>query len=453
MAVMAPPGPRQSWLRGNLGDFQRDRLAFLTECARTHGDMVSIRLGPRRIILVNHPDFIEQVLLTHNSSFRKHFALRLNPLVFGNGLLTSEADFWLKQRRLIQPTFTRGRIASYAPAMVEATTRMLDGWTPGQSREIGNEMMRLTLAITARTLFGSDVDNEAADIAHALQVLQENFLVRFQSLVVMPFWVPTPQNLRIRRVVRRLDEILFGFIHKRRQQGTQGEGSDLLSLLLGARDEDGSQMSDQQVRDEAMTLFLAGHETTALALSWTWYLLSQHPEVEEQLAAEVREVLGGRLPTAQDVSRLTFVEQVVLESMRLFPPVYIIGREAVTSCEIGGFRIARGTTVLMSEWVLHRDPRFFEQPEVFRPERWTANFQKKLPKFAYFPFGGGPRVCIGNTFAMMEMSLVLATIAQRYRFTMQAGHQVQPWPGFTLRLMPGIPAPLLSRSPPASAGR
>jgi cytochrome P450 len=445
MASVLPPGPKTTWLRGNLAEFQRDQLEFLTESARTYGDMVSIRLGPRRLILVNRPEFIEQVLVTHNASFRKHFALRLNPLVFGNGLLTSEGDFWLRQRRLIQPTFARARLASYAPAMVEETTRLLDSWVPGTSREISNEMMRLTLAITARTLFGADVDSQAAAIGEALRLLQENFLVRLRSLAPLPFWVPTPQNLRIRRTVRRLDDILFGFIHQRRQNQKAETSNDLLSLLLSVRDEDGSQMSDRQVRDEAMTLFLAGHETTALALSWTWYLLSQHPEAEEQLVAEVRAVVGERLPTAQDVPRLVFMDQVLQESMRLFPPVYIIGREASERCTIGGFDVARGTTMLMSQWIMHRDPRFFEAPTEFRPSRWTPEFDRQLPGFAYFPFGGGPRLCIGNTFALLEMALILATMAQRFRFTLQPGHQVRPWPSFTLRPLPGILAPVVTR--------
>lgn len=445
MAISSrPPGPKTSWLRGNLTEFQQDQLGFLTHCAREHGDMVSVRLGPRRIILVNHPDLIEQVLVTKNQCFRKHFALRVNPLVFGKGLLTSEGDFWLRQRRLIQPAFIRARLATYAPAMVEETARMLDGWDSGQTREITDDMMRLTLAITARTLFGSQVDEEAAVIGKALRLLQENFLVRMRSLVRLPFWVPTPQNLHVRREVRQLDEILFRFIHQRRQ--STEPGNDLLSLLLAARDEDdGSQMSDQQVRDEAMTLFLAGHETTALALSWTWYLLSRHPQVEEKLVAEVRSVLGDRLPTAQDVPALTFMDQVLHESMRVFPPVHVIGREAVEACEIGNYAIAPGMTLLMSQWVLHRDPRFYEQPEEFRPERWTAVFQKQLPKFAYFPFGGGPRLCIGNTFAMLEMALVLATIAQRFRFTLRPGQEVCPRPSFTLRAVPGIPAPVVRR--------
>ena len=394
--------------------------------------------------VLSHPDFIEEVLVTQNQCFSKHFGLRLNPLVLGKGLLTSEGDFWLRQRRLIQPAFSRARLAGYAPAMIEATQRMLSGWAAGQTREIYADMMGLTLAIAARTLFDSDVEGGAAEVGKAMQFLQENFIRQFDSLIILPTWIPTPHNLRIRRAVRRLDDVIYGFIRQRRQSKTAR--NDLLSLLLHARDEDGSQMTDQQLRDEAMTLFLAGHETTALVLSWTWYLLGQHAEVEQRLAEEVRTVLQGRPPTLEDVPRLPYLEQVVLEVMRLYSPAYLIGREALEDCEIGGYRVPRGTTIFMPQWVVHRDPRFFADPESFRPERWTAAFQKQLPKFAYFPFGGGPRLCIGNTFAMTEMVLVLALIAQSYRFTLRPGQVVEPWPTFTLRPRTGIFAPLVAFS-------
>jgi cytochrome P450 len=439
-----PPGPRGHFLWGNLRDVRSGRLEFLTRCVRDYGDVVAFRFGPRRLLLFNHPDLVEEVLITHSRDFIKHFALRLNPLVFGRGLLTSEGDFWLRQRRLIQPAFTRNRIASaYVPAMVSATEAMLDNWKPGQTREILADMSQLTLRIATRTMFDAESSGDASEVGEVLQVLQENFLIRLNSLVPLPIWVPTPRNLRLRRVVRRLDRVLYGYIKQRRQAGVHK--TDLLSILLQARDEDGSRMTDQQVRDEAMTLFLAGHETTALALSWTWYLLSQNPEAEERLLAEVDQVLGSRPPTADDLNRLSYTEKVALEGMRLYPPVHIIGREALRTCSIGGYRVPRGRTVIMSQWLLHRDPRFFDEPEKFRPERWTEEFQRQLPKFAYFPFGGGPRLCIGNTFAMMELVLVLASIARRFRFTLVPGHEVVPWPTFTLRPKNGILAVVRER--------
>jgi cytochrome P450 len=277
-----------------------------------------------------------------------------------------------------------------------------------------------------------------------LQLLQANFIARFNSLLPPPIWLPTPNNLRLKRAVRRLDEILYGFIRQRRQSGV--DRGDLLSLLLHARDEDdGSRMTDRQLRDEAMTLFLAGHETTALTLAWAWYLLAGHPEAEERLLAEAQEVLNGRPPTVADLPRLRYTEGVVLEALRLYPPAYVVGREAIDDCEIGGYRVPASTTLLMSQWVVHRDARHFEQPEAFRPERWAGDLAQRLPKYAYFPFGGGPRLCIGNTFAMMETVLVLATIAPRFRFTLLPEPAVVPWPTFTLRPKHGIPAVLTPR--------
>jgi len=416
---------------------------------REYGDVVGLRFGHRRVYLVNHPDLLEEILVTQSRHFIKNFALRINPLVFGKGLLVSEQEFWLKQRRLIQPAFSRNRLAGYSQVMIDATQSMLASWKPGETRDIYTDMMRLTLAITARTLFDAEVDGDASEVSNALHLLQENFLVRINSLLLLPIWVPTPQNLRLRRIIRKLDEIIFRFIRQRRQNPV--EKPDLLSILLQARDEDdGTGMTDRQVRDEAMTLFLAGHETTALALSWTWYLLAGHPEVEEKLQAEMDAVLAGRVPTFEDLPRLKYAEKVIQESMRYYPPVYLIGREAIDECVIGGFRVKRGTTLLMSQWLIHRDPRFFEQPEKFIPERWTEEFARTMPKFAYFPFGGGPRLCIGNTFAMMEMVLVLADIAQRFRFTAKAGHDVTLWPSFTLRPRNGIPATLVERKTPTA---
>lgn len=431
-----PTGPRGSLLGGNLPQFRQGRLDFLTRCARTYGDVTALRLAHRRVYLLSHPDLVEDVLVTQARHFTKHFALRINPLVLGKGLLTSEGDFWLRQRRLIQPAFNRGPVARYAGAMVEVARRVTNTWQPGEQRDILAEMMRLTLEIAAYTLFGAEVGGAAGEVVEAMRVLQEGFLNRFNSLLPLPIWLPTPGNLRLRQAVRRLDVILYGFIHKRRAE--KAERDDLLSILLNARDEGGG-MTDRQVRDEAMTLFLAGHETTALALAWTWYLLARHPEAAAALHAEVDHVLAGRLPTADDWPRLKYAERVILESMRLYPPAYVIGREAQTECVVGGYRVPRGTTVLLPQWVIQRDARWFPEPEAFRPERWAEEAARRLPKYAYFPFGGGPRLCVGNLFAMLELVLVLATIAQRYHFRLAPGAEVMPLPTFTLRPTPGVP--------------
>jgi cytochrome P450 len=431
-------------LGGNLAQYKVDRLDFMARCARDYGDVVALRFGPRRIYLVSHPDDIETILVAQNHNYIKHFALRMTPLVLGKGLLTSEGDFWLRQRRLIQPAFSRQRILSYAPLMVEAARELLADWQPGQRREILAEMMKVTLNIAARTLFGSDVSSEASAVSQALQVLQDRFLVRFNSLVPIPNFLPTPGNLRLRRAVRQLDAILYGMIRQRR--ASKEQRGDLLSLLLHARDEvDNTGMTDRQLRDEAMTLFLAGHETTALSLSWTWFLLSQNPQAEARLAEEVQTVLGSRTVSADDYPRLPYTEAVIMESMRLYSPAYLVGRENLHACEVAGFHAPAGTTMLMSQWVVHRDSRWFDQPKQFRPERWLAGQAQRLPKYAYFPFGGGPRLCIGNTFAMLETVLVLATLAQHYRFTLAPGQTVEPAPTFTLRPSNGIPAILARR--------
>jgi cytochrome P450 len=439
----SPPGPRGSLLMGNMAEFRRDRLDFFVRCARTYGDVAAIRLGPRRVYVVSSPALIEEVLVTRSREFIKHFALRLNPLVLGNGLLTSEGDFWLRQRRLIQPAFQKSRIATYASDMIAAANRVLDDWRPGERREILREMERLTLMIAARTLFGAEVGAESRAVADALDFLQLSFLRRFSRLLVAPSWVPTPHNLMAKRAIRQLDTLVYRFIRERRQAG--GEKQDLLSILIHARDEEGTRMTDKQLRDEAMTLFLAGHETTALTLTWTWHLLATHPHVEEQLRAELGEVLGGRPPSVADLPRLRYAEQVVQEAMRLFPAAYTVGREALRDMELGGFHVPRGMTLMMPQWVLHRDPRFWDEPETFRPERWTAPATKQRPPFAYFPFGGGPRQCIGNSFAMMESVLVLATIAQRFCFRVVPGHPVEPLATFTLRPKAGVLADIVTR--------
>jgi cytochrome P450 len=359
--------------------------------------------------------------------------------------LSSDGEFWLKQRRLIQPIFLPSRIKSYGAAMVTATERLMADWKPGEKRDIHAEMMRVTLDIAAKTLFGAEVGSEAKAVAEAMEVFQANFLSRFNSLIPLPLWIPTPANLRMRRAVNCLDEILFRIIAQRRRElpspSGKGEGpGDLLSLLLQARDEHGGGgMDDKQLRDEAMTLFLAGHETTALTLSWAWYLLAQHPLAEQRLLSEIDAVLQGRTPTVDDWPRLKFTEMVALESMRLYSPAYVLGREAIADCEIAGYHVPRGTTMMMSQWVVHRDPRFWDEPEQFRPERWEEEKVKSMPKFAYFPFGGGPRVCIGQQFAMMEMALILATIAQRFRYRIEPGMTATLQASFTLRPARGIP--------------
>jgi cytochrome P450 len=435
-ATRVPPSPPGHLLGGHLHEFRHDRLGFFTRCARQYGDFVPLRLGPIRAVLLNHPDYFEYVLVSHNHNFIKHRGLRMNRLLLGNGLLTSDGDFWLRQRRLAQPAFKPSRIAAYGETMVAYAERLLAGWKPGETRDLQPEMTRLTLEITAKTLFGADVAGDAADIGAALADALASFDVRISSWFPLPYWVPTPTNRRLVRAVKRLDEIVYRIINERRASGE--DKGDLLSMLLHAQDDEGGAMSDKQLRDETMTLFLAGHETTALALTWTFYLLAQNPYAEGKLREELAEVLGGRAPTVADLPRLRYAEHVATESMRLYPPAYAFGREALADCEIGGYPVRKGTTLFLSQWVMHRDPRFYDEPERFLPERWADGLLQRLPRFAYFPFSGGPRQCIGDRFAMMEAVLIVATVAQRYRFALVPGHPVVPRPSMTLRPQHGI---------------
>ncbi|HEV3445991.1 MAG TPA: cytochrome P450 [Gemmataceae bacterium] len=438
-----PPGPKGHWLKGNLAEFRRDSLGFITHCAREYGDIVSLKLGPKRVYLLNHPDLIEQVLVTQNRNFIKHFITRLLQRILGEGLLNSEADIWLRQRRLAQPAFHRSRIEAYGRVMVEFTENMLCTWKEGESRDIHVEFMRLALGIVAKTLLNADAGGEANTVASALEFLLKDFLYRWETLFPVPRWVPTPHNLRCKRARRSLEGTIYKYIRQGRAAGV--DRGDLLSMLLQVRDEDGSGMSDLQLRDQVMTLFLAGHETTANSLSWTWYLLARHPEVEAKLGKELQDVLGGRPPTVADLPRLRYTDYVVCESMRLYPPVFAFGREALQACTLGGYEIPAGATVIMSQWIMHRHPRYFDNPEEFHPDRWANGLLQRISKYVYFPFGGGPRICIGNTFAMMEASLVLATLAQHYRFTLLPEPPVVPWPAVTLRPRHGILARLQKR--------
>lgn len=430
-----PPGPPNRFPFGNFPFGGRDPLRTLTSWAREYGDIFHYRAFFFHVYFLNHPDDIEDVLVRHNRNFVKGRGLQGNRRLFGNGLLTSEGDFWLRQRRLSQPAFHRERIASYARIMTSYTERMLAGWHAGETRDVHRDMMRLTLEIVAKALFDADVTAVVDRVGESLQtIMQQNS--RGQMLLPLLRQLPTPGNLRYRRAVAKLDGIVYNIIRERRQSGR--DAGDLLSMLLGARDEDGSRMTDRQLRDEAITLMLAGHETTAIALSWTWYLLSQYPEVEQKLLMELCEVLDGRAPEFADLPRLVYTEKVVREAMRLYPPAYAMARIALQDCEIRGYRIPAGASVVFSQWIVHRDARFYDQPERFLPERWTDEFARRLPKFAYFPFGGGPRICIGASFAQMEAVLLLATMAQKFKLSLVPEQSLDFLPAITLRPRHGI---------------
>ncbi len=443
-----PAGPSQGLKRWSLGPLNNNPLEYFTKVAREYGDVAGLRVLNFKTLFVNHPSLIEEVLVTNARKYSKGRVLRANRHVFGEGLLTSEGDFWLRQRRLAQPAFHRARIASYAATMVDYTERMVQGWRGGEERDAHQEMMRLTLEIVAKTLFDADVERDAQEVGKSLELLLE-IGANFRRTIFVPHWLPTPTNLRVRREVKQIEKILYRIIAERRASGC--DAGDLLSMLLSAQDEDGSRMTDRQLRDETITLFLAGHETTASTLSWTWWLLARHPAVEAKLHAELDAVLGDRAPTLDDLPKLRYTGHLITESLRLYPAAWGMARLAVEDHEIAGYAVTKGMGVAMAQWVVHRDPRWYDAPEEFRPERWEADLLKRLPRFAYFPFGGGPRQCIGNAFALMEAALILATIARKFRLLLVANHPVVPLASITLRPRHGVRVTLESRQPNETA--
>ncbi len=438
-----PPGPKGTLIGGNIGQVGPRRVDFFLELAQTYGPLASFRVGRWRLFLASDPDLIQQVLVTDAKYYIKHFGVRTFRPVLGNGLVTSEGDFWLRQRRLIQPAFLKARVLSYVPAMVELTNAMLERWSPGKSVDVETEFSALTSAIALKTLFGLEAQGDRERLDGSLRLAFDLLTARLDWPIQVSLWLPTLANLRLRRAIAALTRVVDGFIAAGRAR--RPPGNDLLSTMIAAQHEDGTQMSDRQLRDEAMTLYLAGHETTALALAWTWYLLSQHPRVEEKLANEWGRVLNGRAPGADDLAALPYTAAVIAESMRLYPPVYALGREATTDLELGGYRVKRGYTVLMSQWVNHRDPKYFPEPERFSPERWEDGLEKRLPRFAYYPFGGGQRMCVGSHFANVEAAIVLAIVGQKYRFTLEPDAVIDIKAQITLLPKYGIPATLRHR--------
>jgi len=419
---------------------RRDSLGFMRQVTSDYGDVVRLKYGKLEVILVNHPDLAEQVFLGANKNFIKD---RTTPTsrafrrLLGNGLLTSDGEFWLRQRRLAQQAFHKERILqTYSGAFVRHCELMLNDWSTGDVRDLYADMMKLTLEIAAETFFGADVGPRAADIGQALNDIMEDFVSR-GSRIPLPDDFPSPTNRRFDRAKAALDRIVFDIIEERRAAEEQGEGgrNDLLTLLLRAQDDDGSQMSDRQLRDEGVTLFLAGHETTALALSWMGLLLAQNQGVQKRLQGEVDTVLQGRAPTVEDLANLPLTNNVVTETLRLYPPVWRVARQAMHDTNIGHYKVKEGAVVILSQWLLHRDSRYYDHPDQFRPDRWTDEMKKALPKYAYFPFGGGPRICIAANFATLESALLLSTIVRRFEFRLPEGHEPQggPQPSVTLR--------------------
>lgn len=460
-----PPSPRRLFPGQHLFAFQRESLKFLQTLARDYGDISSFDLGGQPTIFINHPDLIHQVLVTNQDRYVKGRVLQRARVLLGDGLLTSEVPLHRRQRRLAQPAFHRARILSYGATMSDYTNRLSERWSYNENGknhnqttiDIAREMNHLTLAIVGKTLFDTDVESESDEVGRALTEI-----LRMYGYMVLPFSellekLPIPAVRRFKRARFELDRIIYGIINERRQSNE--DKGDLLSMLMLAKDEKDEnaasvetneaarRMNDKQVRDEALTLFLAGHETTANWLAWAWHLIARHAEVERCLHEEVDTVLRGRAAQPEDLPNLPYTEKILTETLRVRPPAWALGRLAIKDDELAGYRIPANTLVLMSQFVMHRDARYFDAPHEFRPERWTKEMRESLPAFAFFPFGGGARRCIGESFAWMEAIIVLATLAARWRVVVAASDAEPAMQArITLRPQHGIPVKLERRA-------
>jgi cytochrome P450 len=432
-----PPGPNGGTLARLWTGYRflTDSVNVVSERFERYGDMYFVPGNPDGLYVLRHPDHAYRVLVERAASFTKeHDALERLSLVLGSGLLTSDGDAWRRHRRMIQPAFQHARLVGYCSAMTQAAEALAGRWHDGAVVDMGQEMMGLTLDIVCRTLFSHDSGQEAEDVAEAMAALQDS--VTRPDL--LPAWLPSPARKRFASAIASLDRIIFRMIRKRRDDGV-GKHDDLLDRLLQAEDDDGAGLSEREVRDELVTLFLAGHETTAQALTWTWYLLSEYPEVAERLSSELSEVLAGRTPGYADLERLPYTEQVVEEAMRLYPPVYVVARRAAEDVMVGEFMVPRGSELVIWILLMHRDARWYPEPLSFRPERFSPDEKAKLPRAAYIPFGAGPRTCIGKVFALLEARLLLATLFQRSRPTLLPGYRVALKPRVTLTPKYGMP--------------
>ncbi len=457
--ITRPPGPKGHWLLGSLLPFAHDPGNFLLDIARQYGDTVYMRILNMHYYVLNNPDDIRDVLVTQADKFRKSkLDYDILSRFLGNGLLTSEGTHHRRQRRLAQPAFHSKRIQAYAETMTDYTEHVLAEWQDNQNRDVAADMMRLTMLIVSKTLFSADAitssETAAASIGEAIHTFQAVSNHAYLRGFTLPAWLPTQDNRQAKKALVAYNHHLEQIIAQRRATTSNGniaDTGDLLSMLMLARDEDGSAMSDQQLRDEVATLFAAGHETTSNALTWTWYALAQNPQVEARLHAEVDEVLRGRVPTLADLPNLPYTQMVIKESMRLYPPAWILSaRTAQEDVTIGQTLIPQGSNVTVAPYALHRLPRFFPNPEQFDPERFAPEREKQLPKYAYLPFGAGPRVCIGNSFALMEAQLILATIAQRYRLHLVPNQAIKMAMQITLSPQNGLHMRLEARTPQSS---
>jgi enediyne biosynthesis protein E7 len=438
------PGPPGHFLLGNLREFRQDVLGLVVSSAAEYGDVVRCRLGPQVVHLINHPDAITQVLQKRAANYDKRTRSSSSiKSVTGDSLLTCNGEFWKRQRRMDQPAFHHRQIAGFADQMTAAAARMLDRWQAGpQTLDIASEMAHLTYSIVGQTLFSFDTHSDAETVEQAMRVILPHVFNRLGNLINPPLWLPTPANRRFSRSLAAVDQVVYRIIHQHRLAQDRGEPDhDLLAMLMRARDaETGAGLDDSQLRNETITFLLAGHETTANALTWILYLISQHPAVEQLLLEEITNILAGKTPTLADIPQLPYTKSVIQESMRLYPPIWIIERRVIQQDVICGYILPAGSAVVISPYALHRHPTFWREPEKFDPARFHAG----VPE-AYIPFGAGPRFCIGNEFAMLEAQLITVMVLQAFQLKLVPGHPVEPQPDITLRSKHGMKMTLHSR--------
>jgi cytochrome P450 len=440
------PGPKELPIVGAFGALNENPLQSLPALVEQHGDIVRFSFIGRQFLLLANPAYIHEVLVEKAAQFPKGKRdVEILSRFLGNGLLTNDGASHRRQRKLAQPAFHARRIQAYADIMVRYAQEVSAQWQEGQVRNLFDDLREITLYIVAKTLFDADRHEMAATVAEvgaAIYDVQTISDSDFNAVFSLPDWLPTERNRRRRRAVATLDAVVGQVLALRKAQAVDGvlpDKGDLLSMLMLARDEDGNSMDERQLRDELVTIFVAGHETTTNALTWTFYLLAQHPEVAEKVYAEVDAALGKRTPVLADLAALPYSLRVIKESMRLYPPAWVLNtREPRTAVTIGEYTVPAGTQIFISQWVMHRLARYFPEPERFAPERWTPAFEESMPRYAYMPFGGGPRICIGNSFAMMEAQLVLATLLQRFRLALEPGQTVEPEPLITLGPKQGL---------------
>ena len=433
-----PPGPPGYPFVGALPHLLKNPLQTFMSAVRDYGDIV--HLG-RRYYLIAHPEYLKHVLQDHARNYQRGFKTASIELVLGNGLFLNEGQSWLQQRRLLQPAFHHHRIEGLTGQIVDNTQGMLERWRQaahqGQALDIAVEMKYLTQQIIVQTMFGADLTgDELQAVTHAISVIM-NYVNFGATLFIVPLWAPTPSNLAFRDAVQVLNRVVYRIINQRRRTGS--EANDMLGMLLAAQDaETGIGMSDTQLRDEVMTMFIGGHETTSTALAWTWYLLAQHSQIEQRLYEEVALVLNGRHPTVEDVPRLTYTRMVIEESLRLYPPGWLVDRAAIAADEIGGYPIQPKSFLFISPYVMHRHPAFWSDPDAFDPERFAPEQTANRPRYVFMPFGGGPRQCIGSHLAMLEAELIVAMVVQSYRLHLVPGRLVEPHPRTSLHPRSGV---------------